>query len=71
MKGLRSTDLQLQNSHGDAKYRMWNIANNTVMAVYSVRWALDLSGCSLHSYINVYSLCCTPETNVILYVNCN
>ena len=23
------------------------------------------------SYVNVYALGCTPETNIILYVSCN
>ena len=31
VKGLRSTDWSLQNSHGDAKYSIGNIVNNIVM----------------------------------------
>ena len=42
--GLRSTNWQLQNSHGDMKFSIGNILNNIVISMYSVRWVLDLLG---------------------------
>ena len=44
MKGLRSTNWQLQNSHGDVKYSIGNIVNNIVITVCGVRRTLELSG---------------------------
>ena len=43
-KGLRSTDWQSQNGHGDVKYSTGNIVNNTVIATHGVRRVLDLPG---------------------------
>ena len=34
VEGLRSTNWQLQNSHGDVKYRLGFIINNTVITVW-------------------------------------
>lgn len=42
VKGLRSTDAELQNSHGDVKSSIGNRVNK-VITVYGVRWALDIS----------------------------
>ena len=38
VKGLRSTSLLLQNSHGDVKYSIGNIVNNILITMYGVRW---------------------------------
>ena len=38
MKGLRSTNWLLQNSHGDVKYSIGNIVSNIVITIYGVRW---------------------------------
>ena len=35
VKGLRSTNWMFQNSHGDVKYKMGNIVNNSVITVVS------------------------------------
>ena len=53
VKGLKSTNWQLQNSHRDVKYSIGNIANNIVITVYGVRWVLELSGVHLVNYIIV------------------
>ena len=34
VKGLRSTEWQLQNSHGDVKYSIGNRVDNIVIIVY-------------------------------------
>ena len=70
-KACRNTNWQLQNSHGDVKYSIENIVNNIVITVCGARGVLDLSGEHFISYIKVESLCCTPDTNIILYINCN
>ena len=54
VKGLRSTDWELQNSHGDVKYSLGNIVNNIVITMYGARWVLDLFGgpfCKLYKYL--------------------
>ena len=43
-KGLRSTNWQLQNSHGDVNYNIGNIVKNNLITMYSVRRVLDLLG---------------------------
>ena len=42
MKGLRSTNQLLQNSHGDVNSSIGNIVNNIVITMYDIRWVLDL-----------------------------
>ena len=49
VKGLRSTNWWLQNSDGDVKYSTGNTVNNIVIAMYRIRWVLDLSGWSLNN----------------------
>ena len=49
VKGVRSTDGQLQNSRGDVKYSMGNMVNNTVGA----RWVLGISGKHFIKYVIV------------------
>ena len=44
MRVLRSTNQQLQNSHGDVKYSIGNTVNNILITMYGVRWVQDLSG---------------------------
>ena len=43
VRGLRSTNWQLQNIHGDVKYSIGNIVSNIVMTVYGARWVLEIS----------------------------
>ena len=43
MKSLRSTNWQLQNSHGGVKYSTGDTVNNNV-TIYGARWVLDLLG---------------------------
>lgn len=44
MKGLKTTNWQLQNSPGDVKDSIGNIVSNIVVTMYGVRWVLDLLG---------------------------
>ena len=44
VKGLRSTNSLLQNSHEDVKYSIGNLVNNIPIIMYGVRWVQDLSG---------------------------
>ena len=40
VKGLRSINWQLQNSHTDVKYSIGNIVNAILISMYGVRWVL-------------------------------
>ena len=40
VKRLRNTDWQLQNSHGDIKYSIGNIAKDVVITKYGTSWYL-------------------------------
>ena len=51
VNGLRSTNWQLQNSHGDVKYSIENIVSNVVITVWGVQWLL--MGDHFLSYVNV------------------
>ena len=44
VKGLKSTNSLLQNSHEDVKYSIANIVNNILITMHGVRWVLDLLG---------------------------
>ena len=44
VKGLRSTNWQLKNSHRDVKYDIENITNNFVKTMYGAKWVVELSG---------------------------
>ena len=44
LKRLRSTNGQLENSHGDVKCSLGNIVDNVVKTIYGARWVLDLWG---------------------------
>ena len=37
-KALRNSNWLLQNSHGDVKYSIENIVNNSLITMYGVRW---------------------------------
>ena len=53
MKGLRSTDCSLQNSHGDVKCSIENIVN-IVITTYGARWVLEIPGrtlCGEYDYL--------------------
>lgn len=39
---------------------------NVIMTMHRDRWLLDLCGGLFVRYANVESLCCTPESNIIL-----
>ena len=64
MIGLGCTNWQLQNSHGDVKYSIGNIVDNTVIITYGVRWCKTYRRITLLSYKDVYPLCCPSETTV-------
>lgn len=53
--------MQLRN----AKYSLGNIVNGVVIAMYGVRWAIDLQGLSLCKICKclITMLFCTPDTN--------
>ena len=68
--GIRSTNWQLQNSHRDIKYSIRNIVNNTEICMVSDGHQI-YQGDHVISYINLWSLGCTPETNIILYIKKN
>ena len=42
VKGLRSTNWQLQNNYGDTKYSMANIVNNMVITTYGSRCFIEV-----------------------------
>ena len=42
VKGLISTNRQLQNSHWDVNYSTGNIVNYIVVTMYGARWILEL-----------------------------
>ena len=42
VKGLRSTNWQLHDSHGEVKYNVGDVVNNNVITMYGVTWELDL-----------------------------
>ena len=48
-----STKWHLQNRHGDAKFSIVNIVNNTVIIMYDAMWVLYLLGDHLVTHINV------------------
>ena len=47
VKGGRSADWQLRNSHGDTKYSTGNTGSNIVITVCGARWALEIPGDTL------------------------
>ena len=44
VKGLRSTDWQLQNSLRDVKYSVGNIVSNIVKTIFGARWEWKILG---------------------------
>ena len=48
VKELRSTNCQLQNSHGDEEYSIGNIVKSIITTMYSAREVVDLSEGSHH-----------------------
>ena len=53
VKGLRSINWLLQNSHRDVKYSTGNIVSNSLITLHGVRWVQDLSGRSFTKLRNV------------------
>ena len=54
VKGLRSTNSQLENSHGNVKYRTVNIVNNIVITMYGASWVFEILGeslCKVYDYL--------------------
>lgn len=62
MKGIKRDKLPVikEISRGDEKYSRRNIVSNTIIHYLGEHSIM---------YIIVGSLCCSPETNLILYVN--
>ena len=52
--------------HRDERYSPGNIVSGIVIALYGDRWYFDEQRLT---YKEAESLCCTPETNVTLWVN--
>lgn len=72
--GIRITNWQLQNSHRDVKYGTGDTVDNVVITTYGVRWVqIGGSLCKLYKHLTdiIFVSCCTPETDMILNVNCN
>ena len=44
MKGLRSTDWLLQNSHGNVNYSIGNTVSDIVITVHGARWIFEILG---------------------------
>ena len=44
VKELRSTNWELQNSHGGVRYGTGNIVNNIEITLYGLEWVLGLLG---------------------------
>ena len=53
VKGLGSTNWQLQHRHGDVKYSTGNPVNSSVVTMWSARWVPDLWGERFANHINV------------------
>ena len=47
VKGVRSTNWHVLNSHGDVKDRTGNTVNGTVITLYGARCALEIAGGTL------------------------
>ena len=43
-KEQRSSNWWLQNGHGDVKYSIVTIVNNTVITMYGAMWVLEILG---------------------------
>lgn len=71
VKGLSSTDGWVQNGHGDVKHSIGDTGNSAVVTVSTGRWVQDCQEGPSVSHVNVQPLCCIPETNTVLNVNCN
>lgn len=71
MKGIKRYRLPVtkQMGHRDVMYNTGTTVNNIVIALYGNSWLLSYQGDHFVMYINIKSLCCTSETNTILYVN--
>ena len=56
MKGLKSTNWQLQNSHRDVKYSRGNSVKTTVITMYNAKWVLEILGgtlCKVHDCLTM------------------
>ena len=51
VEGLRSTNCQLQNSHGDVKCSLGNVVYNILITMHGVRGVRDLLDDHLLSYV--------------------
>lgn len=59
-------------SHRNVMYSIGNIVNKIVIILYGDRLLLALYGSDRFvRYINAELPCCTPEANIVLYVNYN
>lgn len=69
-KSLKTKTLNQPQTHRDVKYGIGNKVNNIVLTTYGTRWA-TYRGDRFVRYVNVWSLCCILEPNIILHVDCN
>ena len=53
VKGLRSTNWHLQNSHRVVRYSRGSTVNTTLVPMCGTRWVLDYQGDYIINYINV------------------
>ena len=68
---IKKYKLVVMEQSWDVKYSIGNTVNNILITMYGVMKVQDLLRWSLSKLCNVWSLGYIPETNVILYVNCN
>ena len=61
----------IKTAMGGVKYSIGNIVHSLVITVCGVRWMLDLLWWSFRKLCKCPITMCIPETNTIVYVNCN
>ena len=65
VKGLRSTDWHLQNSHKDVKYSTGNVVNNTAISMNGASCVLEILRGTLCKVYNCLTTMLKPLQNKI------
>ena len=74
VKGFRSTDWQLQNSHRYVKYNIGIRVNNIVISVYGARWVPEIPGgtlCQVYDCLDNNIAVHMKLIKIILNVSCH
>ena len=66
-EGIGKYRLVVTKQSRDVKFSPGSIVSNTAISMYGAGWVLDLLRDHFVNYMNVYSLCYTPETNINKY----